>query len=147
MKTSSAKDKGRRLQKLIAAKISELIDLPHGKDQPIESRPMGQSGCDIRLDAEARKRFPFSIEAKNSETWSLNATIKQCQDNCAEDMNWLVVLSKNRFKPIVVLDLDLFFSILKDAMSGEWNEGRTSREKSQKGDKKKKTSQQHNDKQ
>jgi len=62
MKTSSCKAKGRRLQQLVAQKISEAIGLPCGKDQPIESRPMSGGGVDIRLDREALKLFPYSVE-------------------------------------------------------------------------------------
>jgi len=41
MKTSSAKDKGRRLQKWVAEKISELTGLECGKDCPIRIQANG----------------------------------------------------------------------------------------------------------
>ena len=44
MKPQSAKAKGRTLQQWICKKISEFTGFPCGKDCPIESRPMGQSG-------------------------------------------------------------------------------------------------------
>jgi hypothetical protein len=113
MKTSSAKDKGKRLQKLIAGWIADLTGLTLGPDEEIESRQMGQAGCDIRLGPTARKLFPFSIECKNTENWSVPSAIKQAQANMYPGTNWLVILSKNRSKPVVILDAEVFFQILK----------------------------------
>ena len=64
MKTSSCKAKGRQLQDWVAQKISELLNIPCGKDEAICGREMGQDGVDIRLIGEARVRFPFSVECK-----------------------------------------------------------------------------------
>jgi hypothetical protein len=119
-KSSSRKAKGRRLQNWLAQKISELIGLPYGPDQPIEPRQMGQNGVDVRLDNEARKLFPWSTECKNSEKWSLSETMKQVQANMYENTNWLIVLNKNRQKtPIVVLDAEVFFNLLKGNLKHE----------------------------
>lgn len=118
MKTSSCKAKGRRLQQLVAQKISEAIGLPCGKDQPIESRPMGQSGVDIRLDKEAIKLFNYSVECKNAENFSIPAWIKQAQENQIKGTDWLLVVAKNRTKPIVILDIDAFFSIIQKLQRG-----------------------------
>lgn len=115
MKSSTCKAKGRRLQKLVAEKIQKFTGLGCGPDCPIESRQMGQNGPDIRLDIEARKLFPFTVECKNQEKWSLPSAIEQCQTNCYPGTDWLVVLGKNRTKPIVVLDLDVFFELLHKA--------------------------------
>ena len=59
---ASAKDKGRRLQKWVCEKISEITGFEHGSDgddKPIESRGGGQSGVDVRLEPEVKKLFPF----------------------------------------------------------------------------------------
>jgi len=113
MKTSSAKGKGRRLQKLVAQMISELTGLECGPDCPIESRQMGQNGPDIRLDQSARRLFPFTVECKNTENWSLPSAIKQAQSNLYPGTEWLVFLAKNRTKPIAVLSAEAFFSLLE----------------------------------
>lgn len=112
---SSRKQKGRRLQKWVAEKISELTGLSCGKDEEIESRPMGQSGTDVRLSENVRKIFKFSIECKNSESWSILPTIQQCKDNLYPNTEWLVFFAKNNIKPIVLLDAEVFFDILKHA--------------------------------
>ena len=113
MKIRSAKGKGKRLQNMIAERISELTGLPCGPDCPIESRQASQNGADIRLDMEARKLFPFTIECKNTETWSLPSAIKQAKANQYPHTEWMVVLSKNRHRPIVCLDAEVFFQILE----------------------------------
>ena len=115
---SQCKAKSRKLQNWVAAKYSWVSELPWGKDCPIEPRQMGETGPDVRLDAEARKRFPFTMECKNTENWSLPAAIKQAQANIYPDTDWLVVLMKNRTKPVVVLDADRFFELLKEAKNG-----------------------------
>ena len=72
MKSSSAKAKGRRLQQWVCQQIASVTGLPFGKDMTIASREMGQSGTDVRLVGEARDAFPFSIECKNQETWTVS---------------------------------------------------------------------------
>lgn len=109
---ASAKDKGRRLQQMICQKISELTELPWGKDEPIESRPMGQSGVDVRLDTEARKLFPFSVEAKWQEQWDIPGWIRQAETNEMKDTDWLLVVKRSHSPPVCIIDLDTFFELL-----------------------------------
>lgn len=111
--TSSAKAKGRNLQKWTCEKISEILNLPWGKDELIASREASQTGTDIRLIGEAKERFPFSVECKNQETWALPAWIKQAQDNQMEGTDWLLIIKRNRLKPIAVMDAERFFELLK----------------------------------
>lgn len=118
IKTSSAKAKGRRLQQWVCKKISEFTRLPWGQDQPIESRAMGQPGPDVRLDNEAKKLFPFMVECKYQETWQIPAWIKQCRVNTLEKMDWLLFVKKNHISPIVIMDAETFFRLIK----GEKNE-------------------------
>ena len=44
--------------------------------------------------------FPFSVEAKNQENFSINKWVEQARFNTVEGTDWLLVISKNRFKPI-----------------------------------------------
>ena len=119
--TASAKQKGRELQKWVAAKISEVTGLPHGKDTDIESRPMGQSGTDIRLSKEAIRLFNFSVECKRQETWAVPAWIEQAKKNCLPDTDWLLVLRRSHSEPVVVMDAGRFFELLrkKETDNGE----------------------------
>ena len=109
----AAKSKGRNLQKLVAKKISELLNEPYGPDEDIASRPMGQSGCDIRLSPRIRKLFPYSVECKCQERFNVVIALKQAMENNMEGTEWLLVYTKNRFPVVVSLDIDHFFSLLK----------------------------------
>lgn len=94
IKVQSAKGKGMNFQREICQKISDLIGIPYlrgNDDSLIESRGGGQHGVDIILRGEAKKRFPFSIEAKNQENMNLVETIKQAQENQVDGTTWLVV--------------------------------------------------------
>jgi len=113
VKPQSAKAKGRTLQQWVCQKISDVTGIEWGKDKPIESRPMGQSGVDVRLEEDVLKVFPFSVEAKNCEKWALPTWIKQARQNQKEGTDWLLVIKKNRMEPIVVMDAEVFFRIVK----------------------------------
>jgi len=113
-KTRGAKlQKGQRLQKWVCEKISNLLCIPFGVDEQIASRESGQPGTDIRLVGEAKKLFLFSVECKNQETWSIPAWIKQAKNNQADGTDWLLIVKKNRFDPIIVMDAENFFKLLR----------------------------------
>ena len=64
IKPSSAKAKGRNLQKWVRDQLIEQLEI-HPED--IESRSMGAGGEDLIMARAARTKFPFSIECKNCE--------------------------------------------------------------------------------
>lgn len=113
IKTSSAKAKGRDLQKWVCEQISKLTGYPWGKDQPIESRPMGQSGVDVRLEQVVLKLFPFSVESKRWENWSVPSWIEQARENQLPNTDWLLVMRKSHRPPVVVMDGEAFFRLLE----------------------------------
>lgn len=115
--TQSAKAKGRSLQQWVCQKISELTGFQWGQDKPIESRGMGQSGVDVRLEEEVLKVFPFSIECKWQEAWSVPAWIEQAKNNQKPNTDWLLVCKKNRQSPVVILDADVFFSLMAEVLN------------------------------
>ena len=110
---SSAKAKGKALQNWTCAKISELLELPWGKDELIASREASQSGTDVRLIGEALQRFPFSVECKSQETWAIPGWIKQAEANQVEGTDWLLVVKKRRMDPVVVMDASAFFELMR----------------------------------
>ena len=112
MKTSSKKEKGKRLQYWTCEKISKLLNIPWGPDEQIASREMGQPGCDVRLVADAKDRFPWSVECKNQEKWNIPAWIRQAKDNQKPGTDWLLICSRNRFDNIAILDADCLFELL-----------------------------------
>lgn len=109
----SAKAKGRGLQQWACQKISDLTGLPWGADQPIESRGMGQNGTDVRLDSAALKLFPYSVECKFQESWSIPAWIEQAKKNVIKNTNWILVCKRSKKSPVVIIDADVFFQILE----------------------------------
>lgn len=117
IKPSSAKAKGRNLQKWVCEQISKLTGIPwssNGKeDCPISSRPMGQSGTDVRLESHVKKLFPFSVECKWCESWSVPAWIEQAKTNQEEGTNWLLFCKRSRSDPVVIMDAEAFFELLR----------------------------------
>lgn len=112
MKPSSAKAKGRMLQQWVGQKISTVTGRPFGADEEIASREMGQSGTDIRLIGEAKRLFPFSVECKNQQSWSVHTWAAQARKNCTEEMPWLLFAKRNHMEPVVVMDARVFFRII-----------------------------------
>jgi hypothetical protein len=117
MKTSSKKAKGRSLQYWVCNKIAELYEFEFDQqnDQcPIHSRDMGQSGTDVLIrDKQLYESFKYDVECKNTETISVYSYIDQAKANTKEGRNWAVIHKKNKSKPIVIIDADHFFNLLK----------------------------------
>lgn len=111
----SAKNKGARFQKEVAARISELLSLPYGKDECIASRPMGSSSVDIILVGPARRLFPWSCECKAAEDFRLKSWIRQAASNVLPETNWLVLFKRNRFRPSVCMDFVIFSRLFAGA--------------------------------
>ncbi len=114
MKTSSAKAKGRKLQMWVADKIGWMLNKKVGPDNEIASREMGQKGTDIRLVGEAKDLFPFAVECKNCEKWTLMQWIEQAKENSAEDFDWMVIANKNYSNPVLFMDAKTFFEYWRD---------------------------------
>lgn len=113
IKPSSAKAKGRAFQQMICAKISELTGFEWGADKPIESRPMGQNGTDVRMESQVLPLFPFSVECKCQESWSVPGWVAQAKVNVVSGTDWLLFCKRSRQPPVVVMDVDVFFELMK----------------------------------
>ena len=113
MKTSSAKAKGRKLQQWFAAIMVETLNL-HEED--LESRPMGSQGEDIIMGRESREKFPYSIECKNQEAVNVWKAYEQASTNC-KGYEPLVVIKRNRSKPLVLVDAEHFVSLHKKSLT------------------------------
>ena len=60
----------------------------------------------------AREKFPLSIECKNVEKLNVWEAYAQAQENCG-DYEPIVVMKKNRKKPLVVVDAEYFIKLFK----------------------------------
>lgn len=111
MKTQSAKAKGRKLQQMVRDLILETFSELEPDD--VRSTSMGAGGEDLQLSPAARRKFPYSVECKNVEKLNVWGAYEQAAANSGKHEP-LLVMKKNRKKPLVVLDLEAFIDLLKD---------------------------------
>lgn len=112
MKTSSAKAKGRNLQKLVVSKI--LTAFPDLTERDVKSTSMGAGGEDILLSAKAHQVFPYSVECKNQEiTKALINMWQQTEANTAKDSSPLLVVHANHSPVLAVLHIDKFIELVR----------------------------------
>ena len=107
LRPSSAKAKGRKLQQWFTNKLVEILKLDA---EDLESRPMGSQGEDIIMGKQSRDKFPYSIECKNQEAVNLWKAYAQAEENC-KGYEPLVVLKRNRRKPLVLLEAEYFIKL------------------------------------
>ena len=106
MKNQSGKAKGRRLQQWIA---NEILNRFTGLDpDDVTSRSMGCGGEDVLLSPKARGKFPFSVEAKNTERLNLHRAYTQCVENSKDLHVPLLIVKKNHSRPLAVVDAEWF---------------------------------------
>jgi|TARA_B110000238_G_scaffold176351_1_gene197353 hypothetical protein len=110
MKTSSAKQKGRKLQQWMRDLLIQKLDV-HPED--IESRSMGSQGEDLIMARAAREKFPLSIECKNQESVNVWKSYQQAAENSGE-YEPIVVIKRNQSKPLVVIDAEYFVAMFKE---------------------------------
>ena len=109
MKTQSAKAKGRRLQQWFRDLLIEELEV-HPED--IESRAMGAGGEDLIMARAARAKFPYSIECKNQESVNVWKSYEQAVENSG-NYEPIVIIKRNKSKPLVLIDAEHFVSLLK----------------------------------
>ena len=104
MKTSSAKQKGRKLQQWMRDLLIQKLDV-HPED--VESRSMGAGGEDLIMARAARLKFPYSIECKNQESLNVWKSYEQAESNSG-DHEPILFIKRNNQKPLVVVDAEYF---------------------------------------
>ena len=112
VKSASAKAKGRRLQQQVARDI--LARFPGLTPDDITSRSSGAGGTDLLLSPAALRVFPYAVEAKNQERVNLWEALAQAEAN-AGGLVPLVVLARNRTKPVAVVDWQAFLWLCAQA--------------------------------
>ena len=115
MKTSSAKAKGRKLQQWFTKLLVDVLGLD---EEDMESRPMGSQGEDIIMGRLSRNRFPYSIECKNQEAVNVWKAYAQAEENC-RGYEPLVVIKRNRSKPLVLVEAEHFVGLFKEELNEE----------------------------
>jgi hypothetical protein len=109
MKTSSCKAKGRRLSQLVKDRILESFPVLQSDDIIVQSS--GVTGEDLVLSPKAREMVPFSIECKNQEKVNVWQSFEQCTENAMRGEP-LLIIARNRTKPLAILDLDCLMECL-----------------------------------
>lgn len=111
MKTSSAKAKGRLLQKWFVDLLTTKLQL---NPLDIESRPMSSRGEDVIMGSETRSKFPCSIECKNQEKVNVWNSYEQAVKNAPVQTEPIVVIKRNHSKPLVVVDAEFFVELFNE---------------------------------
>lgn len=116
MLTSSKKNKGRTLQKLVIQEI--LTMFPELQPDDVVNTSMGASGEDVKLSPKARRLIPLSIECKNTEKISIWAAYEQACSNAKQYIP-TVVFKRNRSEPLVVLNFNSFLWLVSQIKHDE----------------------------
>jgi hypothetical protein len=112
MKPHSAKAKGRRLQQYVRDKVVEVLNL---SPDDVFSRSMGAFGTDVYCSPVGQAKFPFAVECKNQETFSIYKAWDQAVENGLKTgLNPVIVYKKNGRDPLVILDFNLFLNMVKE---------------------------------
>ena len=106
MRPASCKAKGRRAQQQLRDLL--LAQFPDLEPDDIKCALMSEGGCDLKLSPAARRVWPYSPEVKNVEKLNFWQAYQQAVDNAKPDTTPIVVASRNRTKPLVVISLSDF---------------------------------------
>lgn len=123
MKTSSAKAKGRNLQKYVCSRILGLWPSLQAGD--CSSRSMGAGGDDVLLSPAARKFLPISIECKSHARYAVYSDYKQAESN-AREFEPILIIKQNNSKPLAIMDLDYYLSLERKAYEKSKSNSETS---------------------
>lgn len=113
MKTSSAKQKGRRLCQTVKLLILQCFQSLKEDDVLVTSS--GATGEDLKFSPFARSLFPYAVECKNQEKLNIWKSFEQAQSHAAgrDGISPILFISKNRSDVLVVMTATEFFKIKK----------------------------------
>ena len=102
--------KGRKLQNLVREKI--LKTFRHLRKSDVQVAGTGVNGPDIRLSRIAKRLVPFQFETKSQNRMkTIYSWHKQSQINT--NLDGVLVMRMNKKDPLVVINMDLFFDLIK----------------------------------
>ena len=110
MTPTSKKRKSALLQNLVREKV--LKAFPHLRKKDVDTAKEGQSGPDIILSRIAKKLCPYQFEIKSQNRMrTMWKWFRQAGKNTK--LNPVVVAKCNSRDPLVIIDLDHFFDLIK----------------------------------
>jgi hypothetical protein len=112
MKIASKKRKSALLQNLVRDKI--LKSFPHLKKKDVLCASTGENGPDIVLSKTARKLVGVNFECKNQQKMKTVYDWYRQASKGQHKMTPAVVCKMNTRQPLVVIDLDDFFDLIKE---------------------------------
>lgn len=89
-----------------------LERFPSLEADDVRSTAMGQSGSDLQLSPAAFKLFPYDVECKAIAKFAGYKFLEQRKEPKGTP---IAVVKGNRKDPIVLIDLDHFLDLVKDA--------------------------------
>ena len=111
MKQINRRRKGWRLQNLVRAKILSTFDILRPSDVSIAKT--GEGGADIKLSRIAKRILPYQFECKYQERLStLHRWFAQSKKHGR--LEPILICKMNDKKPLLIMDLDHFFDIIKE---------------------------------
>lgn len=117
MKTSSAKAKGRKLQKEVRDALRTLGATRGLVDGDINSTSMGVSGVDVLFSPAADRIFGLSIECKQVEKLQVVPTFLEHYGKYEADGRLkILVHGKNKIAPMVTLKFTDFINLLQKGL-------------------------------
>lgn len=111
MKTSSAKNKGRRACQEVRDLLFKFA--PDLKPDDIQVTPSGVTGEDLHLSPAAQEVYPLTIECKNQEKLELWAAIKQSESHAKEGRYPTLFFRRNHSELYVVLKAEHFMKLVR----------------------------------
>lgn len=109
MKSRSRKAKGKTFEKLIR---SSLIDAFPELEDEIRVTIGQEHGSDLKLTKKALEVLPIKIECKSRASIAVYSWYEQASSH-EGDLEPVVFIKENRKKPLVIIDLDYFISLIK----------------------------------
>ena len=110
MKQDSRRAKGRLLQIIVRDKI--LKAFPHLKPEDVVIAKNGENGEDIKLSRIAKRLIQHQFECKNQQKLlTLYKFFRQATKHGKLDP--VLIIKLNSRKPLAVIDLDHFISLIK----------------------------------
>ena len=111
IRPASAKAKGRKFQQELRQDLINVLGL---SPTDIRSQPMGAPGVDLILGDQSKKKFPFSVEAKNRKSFKeLLVSFQQAEYNTEDGTEPLLVLRTDYMKPVAVVDWLYFLEMVR----------------------------------
>jgi hypothetical protein len=76
---------------------------------------MGAAGEDILFSASAGQGLGISVECKSRDRVAVYGYYEQARQNTPAAREPVVVIKQNRSSPLVVIDAEFFFRLLKES--------------------------------